>query len=329
MNAQLPATRSTAEIMETVLVKGDLSKLTVDERNSYYFKMCESMGLNPLTRPIEYIQLNNRLTLYAKKDCTDQLRAIHKVSVTDMTETERDGVYIVTSKVANAEGRTDIAKGAVNIQGLKGENLANAIMKAETKSKRRATLSICGLGILDETEVEDIPSTQKREVVSEVPSPPALPNGPHMFPRDGKGMKAWSDAYLGYIRSSTSVKELRDWDSANGETLDAINTKEPELYDIINRTVEARMREINPPPPPQDKRKRQPAPKPQSEIPDAAKDPEAFLKWADERMSRIATAEELEGDFNTVIEPAAEGMFPPDHSELCGMYERHLRKFEA
>jgi hypothetical protein len=33
---------------------------------------------------------------------------------------------------------------------------ANAIMKAETKSKRRATLSICGLGFLDETEIETI-----------------------------------------------------------------------------------------------------------------------------------------------------------------------------
>ena len=31
------------------------------------------------------------------------------------------------------------------------------MMKAETKAKRRVTLSICGLGMLDETEVETIP----------------------------------------------------------------------------------------------------------------------------------------------------------------------------
>ena len=31
------------------------------------------------------------------------------------------------------------------------------MMKAETKAKRRATLSICGLGLLDETEVSTIP----------------------------------------------------------------------------------------------------------------------------------------------------------------------------
>ena len=31
-------------------------------------------------------------------------------------------------------------------------------MKSETKAKRRVTLSLCGLGMLDETEIETIPS---------------------------------------------------------------------------------------------------------------------------------------------------------------------------
>jgi hypothetical protein len=53
-------------------------------------------------------------------------------------------------------GRQDESIGAVNIAGLKGENRANAMMKAETKAKRRVTLSICGLGLLDETEVETV-----------------------------------------------------------------------------------------------------------------------------------------------------------------------------
>jgi hypothetical protein len=47
--------------------------------------------------------------------------------------------------------------------GLKGDALANALMKAETKSKRRVTLSICGLGMLDETEVDTIPDARKVE----------------------------------------------------------------------------------------------------------------------------------------------------------------------
>ncbi len=47
------------------------------------------------------------------------------------------------------------------IEGLKGEARANAIMKCVTKAKRRVTLSICGLGMLDETEVDSIPTAQK------------------------------------------------------------------------------------------------------------------------------------------------------------------------
>ena len=34
----------------------------------------------------------------------------------------------------------------------------NAKLKAITKAKRRVTLSICGLGFLDETEIETIPT---------------------------------------------------------------------------------------------------------------------------------------------------------------------------
>lgn len=165
MNAIAPAQQFTAEkaaaIAEAVLIRGDLADLTPQERAKYCVKVCQSVGLNPLTRPFEYITLNGRLTLYARKDATDQLRAMYKISVTDLIESEREGVFIVTAKVANADGRTDAAKGAVTIIGLKGDALANALMKAETKAKRRATLSICGLGMLDETELETIPAAAK------------------------------------------------------------------------------------------------------------------------------------------------------------------------
>lgn len=165
---QAVATIDPGALMEEVIVKGDLSKLTPNERASYYTAVCKSIGLNPLTKPFEYITLNGKLTLYALRGCTDQLRSIYGVSILEMTETEREGVFIVTVKASNASGRTDMAKGAVNIAGLKGEALANAMMKAETKAKRRATLSLCGLGMLDETEIEDIPSSAKAPAPKDV-----------------------------------------------------------------------------------------------------------------------------------------------------------------
>jgi len=64
------------------------------------------------------------------------------------------------------DGRFTDSIGAVNITGLKGDNLANAMMKSETKAKRRATLDLLGLGILDETETETIPMAQTVDLKS-------------------------------------------------------------------------------------------------------------------------------------------------------------------
>ncbi|EIJ3179701.1 hypothetical protein LIW12_000536 [Campylobacter coli] len=141
---------------ELALVKGDLSKLSDVERASYVKNLCESLGLNMLTKPFEYIVLNGKLTLYANKSATDQLRQIRKVSITKTEVAQVGDIYMVTAYAATPDGRTDCDTGALNIKNLGGDNLANAIMKAITKAKRRVTLSICGLGMLDESENEDL-----------------------------------------------------------------------------------------------------------------------------------------------------------------------------
>ncbi len=158
------AQRTDAAIMERVVIAGDLAQLTPDERVTYYMKVCESVGLNPLTKPFEYIKLNGKLTLYALKTTTDQLRQIHSVSITRTDKELSEGVYLVTAHARTADGREDSDVGAVNIKGLTGENLANAMMKALTKAKRRVTLSICGLGWLDESEVDSVPNAQAVQV---------------------------------------------------------------------------------------------------------------------------------------------------------------------
>jgi hypothetical protein len=151
------ATANDASIVESVIAAGDLSKLPAAQRTQYYAAVCNSLGLNPLTKPFEYITLNGKLTLYARKDATDQLRKLHSVSVHIASRERIDDVYTVTARATDARGRTDESIGAVAIGSLKGDALCNAIMKAETKAKRRVTLSICGLGMLDEAELETIP----------------------------------------------------------------------------------------------------------------------------------------------------------------------------
>ena len=143
-------------ILERVITTGDLARLTPQERVALYARTCESLGLNPLTRPFEYISLNGKLVLYVRKDATDQLRATRRVSVDDVRREKDDelGLLTVYAGGHTPDGRRDESTGVVSIKGLSGEALANAAMKAETKAKRRLTLSLVGLGFLDESEVE-------------------------------------------------------------------------------------------------------------------------------------------------------------------------------
>lgn len=146
-----------ARSLEKVLIQGDLSSLNPAERMLYYTTLCKTVGLNPLARPFEYISLQGKLTLYAKRDCTDQLRKIHGVSITIVDKGIDGDCYNVIARATDSSGRTDESTGSVSFNNLKGDARSNAIMKAETKAKRRVTLSICGLGMLDESEVSSIP----------------------------------------------------------------------------------------------------------------------------------------------------------------------------
>lgn len=141
--------------IEQVVINGNLAGLQPAERLQYYRAVCESVGLNPLTKPFEYITLNGKLVLYARRDASDQLRRRDKVSVTITDRNLGADIYAVTAQATTPDGRQDESIGAVSVSGLKGEALANALMKAETKAKRRVTLSICGLGLLDESELGD------------------------------------------------------------------------------------------------------------------------------------------------------------------------------
>ena len=152
-----------AAAIEKALLSSDLKDLSAPERLSYYNRVCESLGLNPLTQPFAYMNLSGKLTLYAKKDAAEQLRSVRGVSLEIVRREIIEDVYVVTAR-AYIGNRCDESTGVVPIANLKGEAKANAFMKAETKAKRRATLSICGLGLLDETEVESVAGARKVSV---------------------------------------------------------------------------------------------------------------------------------------------------------------------
>lgn len=167
-------TQNTSDKLQQVLMMGNLSKLNNEEKVDYYNKVCETMGLNPLTKPFEFISFQGKEVMYATKNCAEQLRNRDKISIQIVSREIQDDLYIVVARAINAEGRQDESLAAIPIATTKvdpktgqmmsipmtGIEKANACMKAETKAKRRVTLSICGLGMLDETEVMDVPNAK-------------------------------------------------------------------------------------------------------------------------------------------------------------------------
>lgn len=164
-----------ARILELVVIDGDLSKLSPADRVVYYRSVCESLGLNPLTKPFDYLWLRagrgdddeggkKKLVLYARRDCADQLRKINGITVQIVAREKVEDLYVVTARATDQAGRSDESIGAVSIKGLSGEWLANAVMKAETKAKRRVTLSLNGLGWLDESEASAVPGARPAAV---------------------------------------------------------------------------------------------------------------------------------------------------------------------
>lgn len=149
---------SQTETVSKIILGGDLSKLSEEEKVAYYKGYCERVGLDPFTKPFDILRLNGKEILYCNRSGCQQLNKLHSVShtITSRELIEQANVYQVTSRASLPDGRYTESIGATNIGGLKGDAYANAIMKCETKSKRRATLDLLGLGVLDETEIETI-----------------------------------------------------------------------------------------------------------------------------------------------------------------------------
>lgn len=156
-------TATTARVVESMVLRGDISALNPEERARFYIQLCTQLGLNPASQPLAVLKLNGREILYPTRGATDQLAAIHRLNrevidgprVIDLAGTKL--VYCVC-KATHPNGRTETAVSTVPLT-----DPVNVLMKCETKGKRRVTLSILGLGMLDETELETIPASAKSE----------------------------------------------------------------------------------------------------------------------------------------------------------------------
>lgn len=161
------------EQMSDLLLEGNLQQMTVQQRASYAWRLAKAYGLNPLTKPFDFITLDNgKVGLYTNRGAADQIREQKQYSSELiysgpllLGEEKVKEIYQVILKMVDPKTqRFEYATGCINIglpgnQGLmKGEALANAIMKCWTKAHRRGTLAMAGLGLPDESEVGDRPA---------------------------------------------------------------------------------------------------------------------------------------------------------------------------
>lgn len=168
-NSHSPLERGTGvctDIISTLFIHGDISRLSPVQKVDYYRQVCDKLGLDPLSQPFRILRLHGREIMYCDRGGAQQLNKLHRVSHEIRSRETVNGCYVVTAQASTPDGRKTESLGAVPIINLKGETLCNAMMKAETKAKRRATLDLLGLGILDETEIPSNPLKGEEDVLN-------------------------------------------------------------------------------------------------------------------------------------------------------------------
>lgn len=148
-----------AAVTASIIIDGDLSRLHPSDKVLYYRGYCERLGLDPFTKPFDLLRLQGREVLYLTRSGAQQLNKMHGVShqIISRELMQEPGIFQVIARATLPDGRFTESMSAVSIANLKGEQYCNALMKAETKAKRRSTLDLLGLGILSEEEAVTLP----------------------------------------------------------------------------------------------------------------------------------------------------------------------------
>ena len=221
MSALVNTSQLDPEVIHSIVIKGDMSGLSQEQAVAYYNYRCQQVGLDPSAKPFHLLVLNGKKLLYANAGATQQLCAVHKLSVSIINRERFEGVYLVSVRVTGQDGRVTENDGAVELDSER-IGKANALMKATTKAIRRTVLAHCGLGMMDETEVETIPNA----VTAPMPMPSnlSIPKVAEvvegkfkvMIP-DGNGSKVyasasdehqWNDSFFGLIGKISSNTKI-------------------------------------------------------------------------------------------------------------------------
>lgn len=144
---------------------GDLSKLSGEQRKALYKRTCDSLGINSLTRPFEWVEFydpdtkGKKLVLYPRAACADQLAYQHRIRVEVLDEKNVGTLHKVEMRGTLPNGRTETNVAYLDLTDrdgnpLRNQRLGNAYMKARTKCKRRLVFGM--VGMMAPPDVEDL-----------------------------------------------------------------------------------------------------------------------------------------------------------------------------
>lgn len=213
------APTAAARLVESIVAHGDISGLGPAERAQYYIAQCARLGLDAHTQPFAFLKFQGKEVLYPTRGATDQLARIHAVSreIIDGPKLMDLGGIKCLFAVCRAtyKGRTETA-----VATLPASDPIMGLMKVETKAKRRATLSILGLGMLDEMEVESLPATE----ITRTPNPQLAPPTPFEQMSAAADLRDVADCYRTH-RASVDREALATAAVARLEALGTKNAK--------------------------------------------------------------------------------------------------------
>lgn len=253
--SELAKQTDTQQIVRDIILTGNIGSLKPDHRADYVVALARHVGIDPLTRPFDLLTLQGKTVVYANKSCTDQLRVKHGVSIQIVSRENVEGIYVVTAEATDSTGRKDSDIGAINVKGLAGEQLANAMMKAGTKAKRRVTLSICGLGaVADESELDDIraehqkpaesPSAiddlnakiqnRRKPVQNEAEQPSAIVDQPEAEANNP------TFNFADWLAGLDQIAKTHGWEPQEADSLVAVALKSKGFASIVDTTPEWR-----------------------------------------------------------------------------------------
>lgn len=166
---------ATTAFQQAVAGGRDTSGLKPEHRGALLNELARALRLNPLTKPVIFLKTGQGESIYVTRQGADQIAArlrLNRETVEgpDIRKVGNVDVAFCKVRVSAPDGRFETSTAT-----LPAGDFAMVLMKVETKAKRRATLSLAGLGMLSEEDAEEMLDAALNNTPAE-PEPTAAQN---------------------------------------------------------------------------------------------------------------------------------------------------------